>query len=447
MNFDLKITARVLLTLDDSRTVVDHGTILVRDGVIREIGPADRYGEAVASKTLHYPHGLVMPGLINTHTHAPMSLFRGLADDLSLETWLHSYIFPAEAGFLNPDFAYWGTLLSTAEMALSGTTCFADGYFFEHHVARAVEQSGLRAVLAQGVIDFPAPGVPDPAENIATATRFIREWRGRSDLITPALFCHSTYTCSAETLRRGKKAARDLDALFFAHLAETGGEVEQVLQREGKTPTGFLDSLGVLDPQTVGVHCVWMTDEDMDIMAARGAMVSHAPESEMKLASGVPPVPDLLRRGVTVSLGTDGCASNNDQDMFQEMDVAAKLQKVSRMDPTALPAWETVWMATRGGAAALGLGDLGGSLEKGKRADIIVLDLRKPHLLPLFDYYSHLVYAAKGSDVVTVLVNGKPIVEDGRFLAFDLEETFERISRIAANIARTLRPKSPAAFS
>ncbi len=440
MAFDLILHAKTVLTMDPLFREVEDGAILIKAGKIEAIGRSAEFEGTDARRVLHYPHGLAMPGLVNTHTHVPMSLFRGLADDLPLNRWLEEYIFPAEAQFVNPHFAYWGAMLSCAEMVLSGTTCFADGYFYEHDVARAVESFGMRAVLAQGIIDFPAPGVPDPKRNIEAAEDFVHGWKGRHPLITPALFCHSTYTCSAETIVSAKKAARNRAVPFFIHLAETRTEEEIVRQRYGKTPTGFLDSLDVLDAQTMAVHCIWLNEEDMDILAAKSVGVSHTPESEMKLASGAPPMQDLLDRGAKVSLGTDGCASNNDMDMFLEMDVAAKLEKLRRLDPAVLSAREMLRLGTMGGATALGLDSEIGSIEKGKRADIIVLDMKKPHLIPLYDCYSQLVYAAKGSDVVTTIVDGNVLVEHGETVHRDVEELYYQAGEIAKKIADALRP-------
>lgn len=437
MSYDVKLQGRILLTMNPAREILEDGIILIKNGIIHDIGPVKHFENAEAKRHMVYPHGLIMPGLINTHTHLPMSCFRGLADDLPLTRWLEDFIFPAESRFIDPHTAYWGSLLSLAEMMLSGTTCCADGYFLEHHVALAVEKSGLRAVLAQGIIDFPAPGIPDPAENLTVASRFVSDWQGRCPRIHPALFCHSTVTCSSDTLMRGKALGQKFGALFFLHLAETRAEVDTSNRLYGKSPTAYVDSLGILDSRTVGVHCIWLNDRDLDIMARQGVKVSHTPESEMKLASGVTPVLDLMKRGVITSLGTDGCASNNDLDMFQEMDVAAKLQKVHRLDSTALSAETVVWMSTMGGALTLGLDECIGSLEKGKRADIIVLNLRKPHLVPLYDYYSHLVYAAKGSDVESVLVEGEVLVENGKPTRLDLDEIMDQ----GTSIGRRIREK------
>jgi 5-methylthioadenosine/S-adenosylhomocysteine deaminase len=253
------------------------------------------------------------------------------------------------------------------------------------------------------------------------------------------LFCHSPYTCSAETLRKSKQTARQLETLFFIHLAEVRSEVDTIQKKHGTSPALYLDSLGVLDEHTVAVHCIWLNDEDVEAIAARKTNVSHTPESSMKLASGVPLVVELLEHGITVSLGTDGCASNNDLDMFQEMDVATKLQKVHRLNPTVLPAEDVVWMSTMGGAKALGLDHQIGSLEKGKRADIVLLNMRKPHLVPLYDYYSQIVYAAKGSDVETVIIDGEIILENRSLLSLDMEEVYSRVIPIAEAVTRGLK--------
>ena len=429
---DLKIVNGAILTMSKAREILDGGTVIVHNGVIQSVTSDAK--DVPARKVIDAQGKLVMPGLVNTHTHAPMSCFRGLSDDLPLMEWLEKHIFPAEALFVNSDLAYWGSMLSCVEMMLSGTTTFADSYFFEENVAQAVLDSGLRAVVSQGVIDFPAPGVPDPSENVNRAVQLIREWGARNSRLRCGIFAHSTYTCSPETLRRAKAAANEFEALLFIHLSETRDEIKQIEERFGCTPVRHLEKLGILDQRTVGVHCVWLTNEDMDLMARRGMPVSYTPESEMKLASGVAPVPELIRRGVAVSLGTDGPASNNDLDMFMEMDVAAKLQKVHNLDPACGSAGETVWMATMGGARVLGIENEVGSIEPGKRADLIIVDLDKPHLTPLYDYYSHLVYAVKGSDVDTVVVDGRILVEDRRVLHLDCGEILDRVRRIGEKI-------------
>jgi len=431
---DLKIVNGTVLTMSTAGEILNRGAVAVHNGMIHSVTSGAE--DLPARKVIDAKGKLVMPGLVNTHTHVPMSCFRGLSDDLPLREWLEKHIFPAEGLFVNSDLAYWGSMLSCLEMMLSGTTTFADGYFFEESVAQAVLDSGLRAVVCQGVIDFPAPGVPDPGENVHRAVQLIREWGARNSRLRCGIFAHSTYTCSPETLRRAKTAANGYEALLFIHLSETLDEIKQIGERFGCTPVRHLEELGIMDQRTVGVHCVWLTDEDMDLMARRDMRVSYTPESEMKLASGVSPIPELIRRGVVVSLGTDGPASNNDMDMFTEMDVSAKLQKVHNLDPTCASARETVWMATSGGAKVLGMENEVGSIEAGKRADLIIINLDKPHLTPIYDYYSHLVYAVKGSDVDTVIVDGEVLVEDRRVLHLDCGEIMDRVRRISEKIRK-----------
>jgi 5-methylthioadenosine/S-adenosylhomocysteine deaminase len=379
-----------------------------------------------------------MPGLVNTHTHLPMTLFRGLADDLPLETWLNDHIFPAERRHITPATVAWGARLACAEMLLSGTTTCCDGYFLEDQVAAAVAESGMRAVLGQGVIDFAAPGVPDPAGNITTAREFLVHWRSRAPLITPAVFCHSPYTCSADTLRAAKALAAEHGVLFQIHAAETRQECDESRDRHGLSPIAYLERLGLLTPGTLLVHCVWADERDIERIAAGGAAISHNPQSNMKLASGIAPVTDFLAAGITVGLGTDGCASNNDLDLLHEMDTAAKLHKVKSGDPTACPARTVVEMATIRGAEAVGLGAVTGSLEIGKAADITVLAADAPHLVPIYHPASHLVYAARGDDVREVLVAGRRLVAGGRLQSLDIAE----IRRQVTAIARKIRPST-----
>ncbi|MFH2098712.1 MAG: amidohydrolase, partial [Pseudomonadota bacterium] len=355
---------------------------------------------------------VVLPGLVNAHCHLPMSLFRGLADDLALDAWLNEHIFPAEARFLSPETVTAGALLSLAELLLSGCTTVCDGYFFEDQVAEAAVLAGIRAVAAQGVLDFPAPGVPDPRENVRAAADFVTRWSGRSPLVTPAIFCHSPYTCGPDTLKAAKRAAGDAGALFQIHAAETRGEVEQSRKILGKTPIAHLHSLGVLDAQTLVVHAVWADERDVEILARSGAGVAVCTASNMKLASGIAPLPGLLAAGVPTGLGTDGPASNNRLDVFSEMGATARLHKLATGDPTAVGAKTALFLATEGGATALGLTGLG-RLEPGWAADVVVLRPDRPNLTPAYDPVSLAVYAASGADVRHVWVAGRQVVEEG----------------------------------
>jgi 5-methylthioadenosine/S-adenosylhomocysteine deaminase len=377
-----------------------------------------------------------MPGLVNTHTHLPMTLFRGLADDLPLALWLEEFIFPCEAKYLTPETVRLGALMACAEMMLSGTTTCCDGYFFEKDVAAAIYESGIRGVLGQGVIDFPAPGVPDPSDNIENAVRFVEKWLKVSPLITPSIFCHSPYTCSQETLKKAKAASDSKALLFQIHAAETKNEYVRIQTEHHTTPVKYLDSIGILDKNTLMVHGVWLDDDDIEIIAKRRSTVSHNPQSNMKLASGIAPVPSLLTAGVTVGLGTDGCASNNDLDLFREMDTAAKLHKVNLFDPTVMDAETVLKMATIDGAKAIGLDKHIGSLEPGKQADIIILDTNTPHLVPMYNPISHITYSVQGSDVREVMVAGRILVSNKNLLTIDLEDILERLSRLSEVIKK-----------
>lgn len=418
-----------VLTNAPPGAMIDSGAVAIRDDRIVAVGTGVETKGWTASETIDACGGIIMPGLVNTHTHMPMSLFRGLADDLPLLTWLNDYIFPAEAARINPQTVEIGTRLSIAEMLLSGTTTCCDGYFHEDRVAAVAKETGIRAVLGHWVIDCPAPGVPDPRENVQRAMDFADTWHRRHPTITPSIFCHSPYMCSAETLQKAKAAARERGLLFQIHVAETGTEVERIRAEQGVSPVQYLDRLGILDPMTLLVHAVWLDDRDIERVAQRGATISHNPESNMKLASGIAPVPSFLEAGVSVGLGTDGCASNNDLDLFGEMDTAAKLHKVSRLDPTLLSALEVLTMATIGGADAIGLAREIGSLEVGKQADLVVIDTHKPHLTPMYHPISHLVYAVRGSDVRDVFVAGKMLVKNRSLLTIDMDDLFRSIYR------------------
>ncbi|MFC1827559.1 amidohydrolase [Thermodesulfobacteriota bacterium] len=435
MRSDILIINSTILSLSQNRAeLIENGFISIKDDTISALGPmATLSDSSKAEKTIDATGQLAMPGLVNTHTHAPMTLFRGLADDLPLMAWLNEHIFPAEAKSVNKKMVYWCTKLAAAEMILAGTTTVADGYFLEDNAGKAFIDCGIRSVVAQGVIDFPAPGVPDPAQNVAMAAHFIDRWQAKNKLITPAIFCHSPYTCSPDTLKRAKKMARLKDVMLFIHLAETKTEVEQILKQQNTTPVRYLDSLGILDKDTLCVHCVWLKEEEIEILAKSGAKVSTCPQSNMKLGSGIAPLKKMLAAGISVGLGTDGCASNNTLDLFSEMDMCARLHKVKDLDPTALPAKAILEMATNGGASVLGLADDIGSLSPGKKADIILLDIMQPHLQPFY-HPDLLVYAASGADVSTVIINGKLVMQDRQILTFDVGQAMSEVRKLARNL-------------
>jgi 5-methylthioadenosine/S-adenosylhomocysteine deaminase len=437
---DILIRGGTLLTMSEAMEIVHNPVIGIRDGKILFIDrPGDPTFPIRAKEAMDASHSIIMPGLVNTHTHLPMSFFRGLADDLPLMDWLNNHIFPAEAKHVNREMVYTGSLLAIAEMILSGTTTFCDGYFYESSVAQAAIDAGMRAVTAQGFIDPPAGRNDTLSKNIRVAESFVDKWHGKSELLTPALFCHSPYTCSPDTLREIKKVSRGAKVPFIVHLAETRDEVRIIRERYGVPPVKHLERSGVLDDGTIAVHCVWLEEKELEILATRGVKVSHNPESNMKLASGVAPVPDMLKKGISIGLGTDGSASNNDLDLFMEMDTAAKIHKVFRGDPTVMDAMTVLKMATIGGAKVLNLADRIGSVEAGKDADIILIDMRKPHLTPLYNCYSQLVYAANGADVSTVIINGKVILKERRFPGLDIEDILGRARKIAGEIEKTDR--------
>ena len=436
MNFDTVIHNCTIITVDPDFDIIEHGIIFIKDGRLEQIS-ANTHNQKLpdSKKVIDAKGGIVMPGLINTHTHLPMTLFRGLADDLPLNIWLNEHIFPAEQKHINPETVRYGTLLACAEMLLSGTTTCCDGYFLEDTVAKAVNDSGMRAILGQGVIDFPAPGVSDPSENVKNAVEFAKKWLGVSPNIIPSIFCHSPYTCSTRTLKDAKAYADNKGILFQIHVSETKQEFNQIQSEHRMTPIEYLDSIGILDANTLLAHCIWIDEHDIEIIAKQNAKISHNPESNMKLAAGIAPVSHCLEAGITIGLGTDGCASNNDLDLFQEMDTAAKLHKVVSHDPTVMDAKSVIIMATIAGAKAIGLGNETGSIEVGKQADLIIIDTNKPHLTPLYNPVSHIVYAASGSDVRDVLVAGEFIVRNRKLLTLDINNILEKVTEISKLIS------------
>ncbi len=424
------------MTMSAKMEIIEDSIVGIKDGLIVAVGQnGDRGFTNLKTKdTIDASDCIVMPGLVNTHTHLPMVCFRGMADDLPLMEWLTNNIFPAEALFVNKKMVYEGATLAMAEMILSGTTTFCDGYFFEDTITEAVSAAGMRAVVSQGFADFATPDNPRLEKMLAAARRFVTRWQSHAPMITPAYFCHSPYTCSPETLVNVKEAAREAGILYLLHLLENKDEIDTILNRYGNTPVQHLLNLGIFDDQTVAVHCNWLTSDDMDVFASLGVRVSHNPESSMKLAAGVAPVPEMMKRGIKVGLGTDGCASNNDLDMFREMDTAAKIHKVTSLDPTVMSAQTVLKMATTGGARVLGLDKFIGSIETGKKADIILVDINQPHLTPLYNCYSQLVYAARGADVKTSIINGKIVMKDRQLFTIDLSAAMENVRGIAANI-------------
>jgi len=436
---DLIIAGGTVVTMDARQRVIEDGAVAVLGDSIAAVGTrADVEAKFDAARTIDARGMLVIPGLINGHAHAAMSLFRGMADDLALDDWLHKYIFPAEARNVTADFVTWGTRLGVLEMLRGGVTTYADMYYFEDAVARATKEAGMRGVLGETIIDFPAPDNKTAAQALAYTQDYIHRWKG-DPLITPAVAPHSIYTCSEKTLEDSASLARRNGVPILIHIAEAQFELEQSREKHGATPVGYLERIGLLGPDVIGAHCVWVDAADILALAHFGVGCINNPSSNMKTAAGVMPVPEMLAAGEAIGLATDGAASNNDLDMFEEMDLAAKLQKIARMDPRALPAEQTVEMATIGGARAIHLEKQIGSLEPGKKADLILVDTRAPHATPLYNVYSELVYALKASDVKTVVVAGKVVMENRRMLTLDEPAILAEAEAYREKISASLR--------
>ena len=436
---DLILTGGTVVTMDAERRILAPGAVAIRGATIAAVGPADAVTAAWEADSVIDTSGqVVLPGLINTHGHAPMVLYRGLADDLALMEWLERYIFPAEAKTVSPAMVRTGTRLAALEMIRTGTTTFVDMYYFEEEVARAAREAGLRGVLGQTVIRFPVPDAPTPAAALERARRFLEAFAG-DPLVTPAVAPHAAYTLDRDALVASRDLAAKHGAPLLIHLSETEDEVRMVREQTGQRPVAYLEALGLLGPRLLAAHAVWLDADEIALLRRHGVGVSHNPESNMKLASGVAPVPAMIEAGVAVGLGTDGAASNNDLDMFEAMRQAALLHKVHKRDPRVVPARTALAMATIDGARALGMADRIGSIEPGKLADLIVVDMTRPGQTPLYDPVSHLVYTTRGTDVRMTIVNGRVLMRDRQVLSLDetqvLREAREMASRVRAAVA------------
>jgi len=442
MKADLILLNGTVVTMNASGEIFAPGVLAVKGDGIVAVGPASLADDIQASEEVDCAGQIVMPGLINAHTHVPMSLLRGLADDLRLDVWLHGYMLPVEKAFVGETFCHWGTLLSCAELIRSGVTCFADMYYHEDAVAEAAEDAGMRAVCAETIMKWPTPNANSYDEGLEYCRRFIAKWKGHP-LIVPAVGPHAPYTCTPEILREAARLACEENVPLLIHISETAGEVETSLQVHGLLPAFYADQFGVLDHQAVVAHGVHLTEEEMTLLAEKGAGLVHNPSSNLKLASGVAPVTRMLELGLMVGLGTDGPASNNNQDMFEEIHLAALLAKGFSGDPTALPARDALAMATIGGARALHMDHLVGSLERGKRADLAVVDVEDLHISPRFDLsegniYARLVYAAQSTDVCHVMVNGRWLMRDRALLTVSQEEVMSEVQRVADRVSSFL---------
>jgi 5-methylthioadenosine/S-adenosylhomocysteine deaminase len=435
-------SARYVITMDPQRRVIGDGAVAVRAERIVAVGTrAEIESRFRARQRIRMPQGVIAPGFINTHTHAAMSLLRGVADDVRLQEWLEHYIFPAEAQHVSPDFVLWGTRLACLEMLLAGTTTFADMYYFEEVVAQVAKEAGMRAVPGQTIIGFPVADAKTPDLALQRTERFLQQYRN-DPLITPAVAPHALYTNSEETLRAARALANRYGVPLLIHLSETRREADEAQSKFNQSPTAILQRWGVLEGRTVAAHGIWLSDSDIGVLAKLGTGIAHCPSSNTKLASGIAPVTKLLAAGVAVGLGTDGPAgSNNDFNLMEEMDLAAKMQKVFLNDPQALPATTALEMATLQGARVLGLQESIGSLEVGKLADLIAIDLSAPHNVPLYNVVSQLVYAAKASDVRHVMVHGKQVVRDRTVLTLSAAGILEKARQWGERIRGSLQKK------
>jgi 5-methylthioadenosine/S-adenosylhomocysteine deaminase len=437
----LIVTHGTVVTVDAGRDVIQNGAVAIDGRDIVAVDTARAIAARFASRdTIDARGSVVMPGLVNTHTHAPMVLFRGLADDLALMDWLQKYIFPAEAKTVSPAFVRAGTRLAALEMIESGTTTYADMYYFEEEIARVTKAAGLRGVLGETIIKFPVADAKSPAESLARTEKFAAEF-AHDDLITPAVAPHAMYTLDTDTLKACRALADRLHIPVLIHLAETKDEVKTAADEHHATPTAYLDSIGFWGPRTLAAHAVHVTAEDIQILARRHVGISHNPESNMKLASGTAPVPAMRAAGLDVGLGTDGAASNNDLDMFEAMRQAAFLHKLVSEDPRAIPAPTAIEMATIDGAKALGLDAEIGSLEPGKRADVIVVSMDSARQTPLYDPQSHLVYVTRGTDVTTTIVNGRVLMRNRRVLTLNRAQVLAEARAFADKVRAAVRPE------
>jgi len=435
---DLIVSGGTVVTMDEGRRVIEDGAVAVRGGRIVAVGRrVDIARRFSAPEVIDAAGKAVIPGLINGHTHVPMVLFRGIADDLDLNEWLTKFIFPAEAKNVTEEFVRVGTQLGLAEMIRGGTTTYCDMYYFEDAIADETARAGVRGLLGETVIDFPVPDNKTWAEAMRYTEAFLSKWRGHA-LVTPAVAPHAPYTVSEEHLREVRAMSDRLGAAVVIHVSETRKEVDDISKQKGARPVEYLARIGFLSPRTVAAHTVHIDEAEIGLLKRHGVGSVHNPESNMKLASGVAPVPQMLRAGVLVGLGTDGAASNNDLSMWEAMDAAAKLHKLSSNDPRVVPAEDALALATIGGARALHMADRIGSLEEGKRADLVVVDLDELHQTPRYNIYSHLVYATKASDVRTVVIEGRVVMRDRRLLTLNEPLIKQKARLLRERVTRSL---------
>lgn len=420
-----------ILTMNEEMEIIKNGSILIEKNCIKEIRPGKI--ELPDAEYFDAEGMIVMPGFVNTHTHVPMTMLRGYADDLPLHTWLNDHIFPAEARLVTPENVVMATRLAFIEMIKSGTTCFNDMYFFEDIIAAEARKAGIRAVVGESLIDFPTPSFRTLDEGIARCESLVQQWYGH-ELIHPAVCAHSPYTCSKQTLRKAKDITEKYNIPLHIHVAETRQEAEDITTRTGLSPAAYLYSIGLLDRNVIAAHSVWLNPKDIELYARTRTSVAHCPKSNLKLASGIADTDAYLKAGINVGIGTDGTASNNTLDMVEETRFAALLPKGVHYDPEAVSAKTALRMSTINGAKALGLAHLTGSLEPGKRADLIVVHADASNMIPVYDEYSAIVYAANSKNIRSSMVNGKWIMLNREVMNIDKEETMNAMRRFPESV-------------
>ena len=440
VSVDLLVRGGTMVTMNAERLVLDDGELAIRGDSIIAVGRAPLFPKGVIAKQTIDAHGkLILPGFVNGHTHVPMTLFRGLKDDVTLDVWLKDYIFPAEAKNVNEEFVRWGTRLAAAEMIRGGVTTFADMYYFEDAIADETKAAGMRGILGETWLDFPAPDNKNEAQMAAYTEKFLQRWQG-DPLIRAAVAPHSIYLCSEKTLHDAQALAKKYNAPILIHVAESRKEHDDSLKQNGTTSVHYMERIGLLGPDIIAAHCIWVDEAERKLLAQRGVGCVHNPSSNMMLASGVAPVPEERTAGIAVGLGTDGPAgSNNDLDLMEEMDLAAKLQKTTKVDPRALGAKDVVAMATIEGARALHMEKEIGSLEGGKKADLIIIGLDTPNAVPMYDIDSQLAYALKGSNVETVVIGGRVVMRDRKLLTLNEPQILAKAREYGKNIEASLK--------
>lgn len=433
MQVDILIKNATILTMDASFSTIEGGCIAIKDGSIIDV--CSGTCSFKTAKEIDASGKLVLPGFVNTHTHAAMTIYRGLADDKALMDWLENYIWPAEVEFGTQESVKLGTELAIIEMLQSGTTTFNDMYFFQDTVAEVAKQIGMRVMIGEGILNFPTPSIKDPSQSFVVIEKMIRRWKDEA-LVSCAIAPHAPYTCDEDRLIEAKELAQKYELPYHIHLSETLYEVEESIKNEGLSPVAYLDRIGVLDEKTVAAHCVHLSDTDLEIMKRTNTSVSYNPQSNLKLGSGIAPIYKYIEKGIRIGIGTDGVASNNNLNMIKEVNVAANLQKGISNNAAVIPAKDALFMATQGGANILGMGASIGSIEKGKKADVILFDIDQAHLVPMYDPYSHIVYASNGNEVDTVIVNGRVLMENRKLTTIDQDRVLNAVKELSKKIKK-----------